>query len=195
MNFISHLYVSQACKNCKTWRRQNTSVNLHSSFSCTSVHVSFFWRWHVFYLNLDRKTTLSLHRLCLSIHVFHADWYTKKRGLFHINKVNKSKYSHSWNIDGQLYRRGFASADWSRYIDETSFFLKFLSTFNRYTSFPRVCWQNNFELNKESRNEANKYSFLKKKKTKKKRIVYFRNIDRILYKRYYIIQRDDLCAS
>ena len=79
------------------------------------------------YLNLERKATLRLHRLCLSIHVFHADWCTKKRGLFHINKVNKSKYSHNWNIDGQLYRRGFASADWSRYIDETSFFLKFLS--------------------------------------------------------------------
>ena len=129
-----------------------------------------------FLLNLERKATLRLHRLCLSIHVFHADWYTKKRGLFHINKVNKSKYSHNWNIDGQLYRRGFASADWSRYIDETSFFLKFLSTFNRYTSFPRVCWQNNFELNKESRNEANKYSFLKKKQRRKNVLFIFETL-------------------
>ena len=128
-----------------------------------------------FYLNLERKATLRLHRLCLSIHVFHADryiaWYAKKRGLFHINEVNKSKYSHNWNIDGQLYRRGFASADWSRYIDETSFFLKFLSTFNRYqvTHLSRVCVDKiiNFELNKESRNEANKYSFLKKNNEEK----------------------------
>ena len=84
-------------------------------------------------------TEITLFVFIETIHVFYADWYTKKRGLFHINKVNKSKYSHNWNIDGQLYRRGFASADWSRYIDETSFFLKFLSTFNRYTSFLRVC--------------------------------------------------------
>ena len=28
-----------------------------------------------FYLNLERKATLRLHRFCLSIHVFHADWY------------------------------------------------------------------------------------------------------------------------
>ena len=130
----------QKLQNMTSAKHFSEFTQLFLVYICTCVIILKVTR---FYLNLERKATLRLHRLCLSIHVFHADryiaWYTKKRGLFHINKVNKSKYSHNWNIDGQLYRRGFASADWSRYIDEKSFFLKFLSTFNRYTSFPRVC--------------------------------------------------------
>ena len=124
----------QKLQNMTSAKHFSEFTQLFLVYICTCVIILKVTR---FYLNLKRKATLRLHRLCLSIHVFHADryiaWYTKKRGLFHINKVNKSKYSHNWNIDGQLYRRGFASAD------ETSFFLKFLSTFNRYTSFPRVC--------------------------------------------------------
>ena len=126
----------QKLQNMTSAKHFSEFTQLFLVYICTCVIVLKVTR---FYLNLERKATLRLHRLCLSIDVFHADWYTKKRGLFHINKVNKSKYSHNWNIDGQLYRRGFASADWSRYIDETSSFLKFLSTFIRYTSFPRVC--------------------------------------------------------
>ena len=128
-------YSLQKLQNMTSAKHFSEFTQLFLVYICTCVIILKLTR---FYLNLERKATLRFHSLCLSIHVFHADWYTKKRGLFHINKVNKSKYSHNWNIDGQLYRRGFASADWSRYIDETSFFLKFLSTFNRYTSFPRV---------------------------------------------------------
>ena len=111
----------QKLQNMTSAKHFSEFTQLFLVYICTCIIILKVTR---FYLNLERKATLRLHRLCLSIHVFHADWYTKKRGLFHINKVNKSKYSHNWNIDGQLYRLGFASADWSRYIAETSFFLR-----------------------------------------------------------------------
>ena len=76
----------QKLQNMTSAKHFSEFTQLFLVYICTCVIILKVTR---FYLNLERKATLRLHRLCLSIHVFHADWYTKKRGLFHINKVKK----------------------------------------------------------------------------------------------------------
>ena len=74
----------QKLQNMTSAKHFSEFTQLFLVYICTCIIILKVTR---FYLNLERKATLRLHRLCLSIHVFHADWYTKKRGLFHINKV------------------------------------------------------------------------------------------------------------
>ena len=75
------LFNSLCHKRAKTAKRDVSAkhfsefTQLFLVFICTCVIILKVTR---FYLNLERKATMGLHRLCLSIHVFHADWYPKK---------------------------------------------------------------------------------------------------------------------
>ena len=67
MNFISQ---RAKTANHDVSKTLSELTQLFLMYLCTCVIILKVTR---FYLNLERKATMGLHRLCLSIHVFHVD--------------------------------------------------------------------------------------------------------------------------